>query len=144
MKVAWSYNEFGKLLSCRCVVEGEISAKCCVQKLPASVCFLGPTVNQLRERKMRYLLAGKWQPAPLLCYFRSYLTSYVLSGEVQNMKNNSEREGTFKGAVEMVEKQNLGIASLRRPLTFYFPLVTTSYSCLELSSRLCRDAKKDD
>lgn len=112
------------------MVEGEISARCCVQKLPAAVCFLGPTVNQLRERKIRYLLAGKWQPAPLLSDFRSYLILYVLAGEVRNVKNNSERE------VETVEKQNLGIASLRRPLAFYFPLVTTSCSWLELGSRL--------
>jgi len=31
-------------------------------------------------------------------YFRSYLISYVPAGEIQNMKNNSEREETFKEA----------------------------------------------
>lgn len=52
------------------------------------------------------------------------------------MKNNIEREETFKEAAETVEKQNLGIASFGwPPLTFYFLLVTTS-SWSELDFRL--------
>lgn len=51
-----------------------------------------------------YWLAVKGKVAPVLCYFRSYLISYVSAGEIKIRKDNSEREETIKEAVETVEK----------------------------------------